>query len=238
MPHRHHRWVMIKFALLSLFLGSVLAVSACLPATAAPRTLLVFGDSLTAGLGLSDANGFVAQLQGTLDKQGRSVKVINGSVSGDTTASGRARLTWALGDSPDAVLLELGANDMLQGVPVKTTRANLDAIMATLAKKNLPVLIAGMQANRGLGPAYVKAFDALYPALAKKYGTLLYPFFLKGVALDPTLNQADMMHPNPKGVAIIVSNILPDVDALLDEVDNQNAKPGIASAPDHGLTPR
>jgi acyl-CoA thioesterase-1 len=179
------------------------------PSRAATRTVLVFGDSLVAGLGLAENEGFVAQMQAALDTTAPGTTLVNGGVSGDTTSTALARLDWALGDNPDGVLLELGANDMLQGVPVATVRQNLDAILQKLAAKKLPVFIAGMEANRGLGADYVTAFDALYPALAKTYGATLYPFYLEGVALDPKLNQPDMIHPNAAGVAEIVKRMLP-----------------------------
>lgn len=198
--------------------GMATIAAACLmvsPAFAANKTILVFGDSLVAGLGLADADGFVAQMQAALDKAKLGVTLINGGVSGDTTATALDRLDWALGDNPDGVLLELGANDMLQGIPVDTIRGNLEAILSKLAAKGLPVFMAGMHANRGLGADYATAFDALYPALASQFGATLYPFYLDGVALDPKLNQSDLMHPNAKGVAIIVGRMLPSFTAWL-----------------------
>jgi acyl-CoA thioesterase-1 len=154
-------------------------------------------------------------MQAALDKAKAGVTLVNGGLSGDTTATALARLDWALGDRPDAVLLELGANDMLEAVPVATIATNLDAIMQKLRARNLPVFLAGMEANRGLGADYVAAFDALYPALAKKYGATLYPFFLDGVALDPKLNQADMIHPDAAGVAIVVARMRPALTTWL-----------------------
>ena len=179
------------------------------PAFAAGRRILVFGDSLVAGLGLGEADGFVAQMQAALDKAGIGVSLINGGVSGDTTATALARLDWALGDRPDGVLLELGANDMLQGIDVATVSANLKAVLEKLAAAKLPVFMAGMKANPGLGRDYVAGFEAIYPTLARQYGATLYPFFLEGVAADPKLNQADTVHPNAAGVAVIVRNMLP-----------------------------
>jgi acyl-CoA thioesterase-1 len=196
-------------------MGVTLLCLSVSPAFAANKTVLVFGDSLVAGLGLSDADGFVAQMQAALDQEKAGVTLVNGGVSGDTSATALGRLDWALGDNPDGVLVELGANDMLQGVPVDTVRANLDAIMQKLAAKQLPVFMAGMKADRGLGADYTTAFDALYPTLAKQYGATLYPFYLDGVALDPKLNQADLMHPNAKGVAVIVGKMLPSFTAWL-----------------------
>ena len=194
---------------------AVLPVLAALPASARERTVLVFGDSLVAGLGLPADQGFVPHMQAALDKAKAGGTLVNGGVSGDTTTTALARLDWALGDDPDGVLLELGANDMLEGVPVATIAANLDAIMKKLVARKLPVFIAGMKANRGLGADYASAFDALYPALAKKYGATLYPFFLDGVSLDPSLNQPDMVHPDEKGVAVIVARMLPALTAWL-----------------------
>lgn len=199
----------------TLMLAMVAALAAT-AAQAAPVRILVFGDSLVAGLGLPQDEGFVPQLQAALDAKGIDAKLINGGVSGDTTGTALGRLDWVLGEKPDAAIVELGANDMLQGIPVNTIRRNLDMILKAMANKGLPILLAGMQANRGLGPAYVKAFDSIYPDLAAKYDAILYPFFLKGVTMDPKLNQADMMHPNKKGVAKIVKGIVPDVRKLVE----------------------
>jgi acyl-CoA thioesterase-1 len=185
------------------------------PAQAAQKTLLIFGDSLMAGLGLSQDESFVGQLQAALSKAGLDVRVINGGASGDTTATGLARLDWALGDKPDAAILELGANDMLQGIAPATARANLSAMLEKFAAAKVPVLLAGMKANRGLGADYTTAFDAIYPDLAKQDGVAFYPFYLDGVALDPKLNQDDMLHPNAAGVTVIVGKMLPVVEGLL-----------------------
>lgn len=188
------------------------------PATAhgKPVTLLALGDSLTAGYGLPEAQGFVPQLQQALRAKGYGVTIINAGVSGDTTAGGLSRLDWALADKPDAVLVELGANDMLRGLDPATSRANLDAILKRLTAARLPVLLAGMYASPSLGRAYTERFDAIYPELAKAYDVPLYPFFLDGVATDPALNQGDGIHPNAAGVKIIVARILPHVARLLD----------------------
>jgi acyl-CoA thioesterase I len=177
--------------------------------------LLALGDSLTAGYGLPLEAGFTAQLEAGLRAEGIEVRVINGGVSGDTTAGGRARLEWSLADKPDAVLLALGANDALRALPVEDTAANLRAILSRLAMDNIPVLLAGMYAPRNLGQDYVKAFDALYPNLAKEFSIELYPFFLEGVAGMHSLNQADGIHPNAEGVALMVKGLLPQVKNLL-----------------------
>jgi len=178
--------------------------------------VLAFGDSLTAGPGLAPNQSFPAQLAARLKADGYDVIVDNGGVSGDTTRDGLARFDWAMGDHPDIVLLELGANDMLRGLDPQRAEANLDAMLARLKAAKLKVLLIGMAAANNWGADYKKSFDAIYPALAKKYDVPLYPFFLEGVALDPTLNQGDGLHPNAAGVAVIVGRIAPAVERLLD----------------------
>ena len=188
-------------------------------ATAAPPLrLLVLGDSLTAGYGLTAEDGFTAQLQAALKDAGRAVVVLNAGVSGDTTAGGRARIGWALGDTPDAVIVELGANDGLRGLDPKATFDNLDAIIADIRRAGLPVLLTGMLAPPNLGRDYADDFNAVFPRLAEKHGVLFYPFFLAGVAAKPDLNQDDGIHPNSRGVGAVVTRILPYVLDLLARV--------------------
>jgi len=199
-----------------VFAGVVLMLTGfAAPAQAEDKTLLLYGDSLMAGLGLEAPDAFAAQLQDALDAEGLSVRVVNASVSGDTSKKGLDRLDWVLADTPDAVILELGANDMLQGLPVAAMEDNLSAILDRFAADKVPVLLAGMQANPNLGDDYVAAYNAVFPALAQRYGAAIYPFFLDGVALDASLNQRDAMHPNADGVKVIVGRILPSVVALL-----------------------
>jgi acyl-CoA thioesterase-1 len=180
--------------------------------------LLVLGDSLTAGYGLAAEESFPAQLDKALQKAGYHVAVINAGVSGDTTAGGLARLTWALADAPQLVIVELGGNDALRGLPPEETRANLDAILKRLVSSGARVILAGMRSPRNLGPDYTTAFDQIYPQLAHKYQVAFYPFFLEGVALDPSLNQPDGIHPNISGVSAIITRILPVVEAELDSI--------------------
>ncbi len=184
-------------------------------ARAAPVTILAFGDSLFAGYGLGASDSIVAKLEQRLKADGRDVRMINASVSGDTTADGLARLDWSLADKPDLVLLELGANDALRGLDPAIARRNLDAILSTLQAAHIPAVIFGMMAPRNLGPAYAAQFEPIYPDLAQKYQAPLYPFILDGVAMDASLNQADGIHPNPQGVAIIVTKIAPIVESAL-----------------------
>jgi acyl-CoA thioesterase I len=184
-------------------------------AVAAPVSILALGDSLTAGLGLEASEAFPARLEAALNAKGLDVRIVNAGVSGDTAAAGLARLDWALSDDVDGLIVELGANDALRGLDPAQTEAALDAILAKAAARKLPVLMAGMQAPRNLGPDYAAAFDAIYPRLAEKHGAILYPFFLDGVAAQPSLNQTDGIHPNGKGVEIIVKRIMPSVEGLI-----------------------
>ena len=171
-----------------------------------------------AGYMLPDDAGFAPRLQAALRGQGHEVTVVNGGVSGDTTTGGLARLDWTLGDGADAVILELGANDMLRGLDPKIPEANLAQILDKLKAKHIPVLVAGMRAAPSLGRDYAAQFDSIYPDLAKKYGVPLYPFFLDGIIGDPAQHLSDGLHPNARGVDTIVAHILPSVTALLHSV--------------------
>ena len=206
---------LIQVLLVILFLGAPLGWSA--PAAAAdmaPR-LLVLGDSLTAGYGLKAEESFPAKLQAALRKRGIEIDVVDSGVSGDTTAGGRARLGWAMAEPPRWVIVELGANDGLRGIPPKETEANLDAILIELRRRRISVLLAGMLAPPNLGREYGQAFNAVFPRLAKVHNAALYPFFLDGVAGQRALNQDDGIHPNAKGVDVIVERILPHVLKLI-----------------------
>ncbi len=201
-----------------VYLCALIWLGFSLPALAADRLILAFGDSLTAGHGLKPGQGFAPQLEQALRKRGYAVRVHNGGVSGDTTSAGRARLSWVLaglGAKPALVILELGANDMLRGQDPALARANLEAMIATLHQRKIKVLLAGMMAAPNIGPDYAKKFNAIYPDLSKRHGLRLMPFFMKGVAGNRTLLLPDGMHPTPQGVAVIVGNILPDVIATL-----------------------
>ena len=185
-------------------------------AAAAPMTILALGDSLTAGLGLGPADVFPAKLEAALKAKGHDVKVINAGVSGDTAADGAARLDWALGEPVNAVIVELGANDALRGLPVAQAEQALDQLLTALEQKKLPMLLAGMKAPPNMGAEYQAPVRRHVPApRGEASGVLLYPFFLDGVAADPKLNQGDGMHPNPAGVDVIVARILPSVEQLL-----------------------
>src|SRR6476660_4849053 len=188
---------------------------------AAPVKILALGSSLTQGYGLPPGTEFTVQLQAALKKAGIDAVVTNAGVSGDTSAGGLSRLDWSLADHPDAVILELGSKDMLRGISPEVTEKNLRAILTRLRSAHVKVLLTGMHAQRNLGADYVRQFDTIYPRLAKDYDVLFYPFFLDGVALNPKLNQADGMHPNPAGVKVVVARMLPLVSKLV-----LSSKPG------------
>lgn len=189
-----------------------------LPAQGATLKLLMLGDSLTAGYGLDKGESIPAQLQQALRAEGRDVIVINAGVSGDTSAAGLARLAWSLAENPDAVIVELGANDGLRGLDPAETYRNLDTILRRIRATGTPVLLAGMLAPPNLGREYGDEFNAIYPRLAEEHGIPLYPFFLDGVAAQPELNQDDGIHPNAAGVDVVVRSILEPVRQLLAEV--------------------
>ncbi len=178
----------------------------------------MFGDSLAAGYGLPQADGFQAQLQAALKADGHDVTMLDGGVSGDTTAGGRSRLDWALADHPDAVLLELGGNDGLRGTSTADMQANLTVMLDTLAARHLPTLLSGMEAPPNMGAAYGAQFRGVFAKLGQRDTLLFDRFFLEGVAADPVLNQADRIHPNAAGVKRVVARIKPLVEQLLAEV--------------------
>ncbi len=199
--------------LLSLFLS--IALSQAHAGEERSFSIVVLGDSLTAGYGLTEPDSFPAQLETILNRRGYQVKVVNAGVSGDTSAGGAARLDWSLGEQPDLMIVELGANDALRGLSPQQTRANLADILSRLQKKQVGIIFAGMKAPRSLGEDYYSSFDRLYPELARTYEVAFYPFFLEGVAGRPELNLADGIHPNAEGVRVIVAGVLPLVESFL-----------------------
>ncbi len=205
----------------SLFVGVTLTIILVVQAVAATTSadneirVLAFGDSLTAGYGLPKTDSFPAKLETSLRARGINVTVTNAGVSGDTTAGGRARLDWALAGRPHLVIVELGANDALRGLPPATTWQNLDDILTRLKQRNIAVLLTGMMAPPNYGDQFAEVFDSIYPRLAERHGVALYPFFLEGVASDPKLNQSDGIHPTAEGVDIIIERMLPDVLELI-----------------------
>jgi acyl-CoA thioesterase I len=186
-----------------------------------PISIVALGDSLTTGFGLPANDAFPAKLKRALAGKGLAVEVADAGVSGDTASDGLARLAWSVPEGTDAVILELGANDMLRGLDPKLTRAAIEQIVRQLTDRGIPVLICGMRAAPNLGEDYAHAFDAIFPEVATAYAdrnVILYPFFLDGVAADPKLNQGDGKHPTGAGVDVIVAHILPKVEDLIARV--------------------
>jgi len=213
----------LRFLVVSFGLLFVAAHPPVAPAYADDTVkVLAFGDSLTAGYGLQQGEGFADQLQTAFRKMGRPVTVINGGVSGDTTAGGLSRIDWAMADRPQVVVVELGANDMLRGIDPATTRDNLKGILVKAKAAGAKILLCGMKAQRNLGADYVQKFDAVYPDLAQQFGVALYPFFMDGIVhadgtADMALLQGDGMHPTEAGAALIVRNIMPALLQLLQQ---------------------
>lgn len=199
-------------------LFAILALAFGAPAQARTIHLVAFGDSLTAGLGVAAGKAFPDQLQAALRAKGYDVAIANAGVSGETAADGLARFDWSVPDGADALIVELGANDMLRGLKPEATKTALAEILGKAKARDIPVLLTGMRAAPNLGADYAHAFDAIFPDLAKEYGAILYPFFLDGVAADPKLNQPDGEHPTAEGVAVIVRKIEPSVEELLTRV--------------------
>ena len=209
------------------FLIAAMAVFAALaPAAQAETTIAALGDSLTQGFGLPLEQGFVPQLERWLQGQGAEVSVINAGVSGDTTAGGLSRIAWTLTPEVDALIVALGGNDLLRGIPPEASRANLAGILAEAQSRNLPTLLIGLPAPGNYGPDYKAAFDAIYPELAAEFGTQMRPNFLAaitdGTQAPTALMQADGIHPNADGVALIVQNLGPAVLTLLNAVETTN----------------
>ncbi len=182
---------------------------------AKPIKIVALGDLLTAGLGLPESEGFVSRLQTALTAKGLAATVINAGVSGDTASDALARLDWSVPDDTDAVILEVGANDMLRGIKPAVTRAAIDTILQRLKDRHIAVLLCGMRAAPNLGTDYAAAFESIYPDAAAKFDLPLYPFFLNGVAADLGRLQHDGLHPNAAGVDVMVAGILPQVEQLI-----------------------
>ena len=217
--------------LFKTILPALVLVSASLQGVIAAEQgtrVLAFGDSLTQGYGVPPGLDFPNVLERALKAKGINATIVNAGVSGDTSAGGLARLDWSLGDAktqPDAAIVELGANDGLRGLAPSEMEKNLDAILAKLKARNIPVLLAGMKGPRNFGSAYAAEFDAVFPRLAKKYDVLFYPFFLEGVALNRALVQPDGLHPNPKGVDAIVNRITPLAMELVHQAQGKRTRP-------------
>jgi len=183
--------------------------------------MVVLGDSLSAGYGLSGSDAFPAKLQKALKAKGIDVDMTNAGVSGDTSSGGRDRLDWSIPEGTQAVIVELGANDALRGTDPAVTRAALTDIVTRLKARGIAVMLCGMLAPPNYGADFADRFNSIYSDLAKSSGVPLYPFFLEGVAADAKLNQADGMHPTAEGIDIIVKHILPTVEAFLSSISRR-----------------
>jgi acyl-CoA thioesterase-1 len=196
--------------------GAALAfVCLATSATAEPYKIVGFGDSLMAGYGLDAGQSFPEKLEQAMRAKGHDVVIVNAGVSGDTSSGGLARLDWSVPEDADLVVLELGANDMLRGVPPQITERNLDTMITRLKQRPVAVLLAGMRAAPNLGPEYRAAFDAIYPRLSEKHAAPLYGFFLDGVAADPRYLLDERMHPNAAGIDRMVERFVPHLEAVI-----------------------
>ena len=226
----HIRVLIVALMTAGIMTGPVLAqtpaqesIGSSVKSAAKPLKMVVLGDSLSAGLGLSASAAFPVRLQKALEAKGIKADMINAGVSGDTSSGGRDRLDWSIPEGTDAVVLELGANDALRGTDPAITRAALTDILTRLKARKIAVLLCGMLAPPNYGSDYAARFNAIYPELSKSFGVPLYPFFLEGVATDAKLNQADGIHPTAAGVDVIVKNILPTVEAFLGAISEQRS---------------
>jgi acyl-CoA thioesterase-1 len=186
-----------------------------------PVKIVALGDSLTAGFGLAASQAFPVRLTAALKAKGINVSIANAGVSGDTATGGLERLDWAVPKDTEAVIVELGANDMLRGINPEVTGKAVDTIVRKLRERKMAVLVAGMLASPNMGAEYTEAFRKIFSSTAQAHGALYYPFFLHGVAGDPALNQPDGLHPTATGVDVIVKNILPSVEQLIERVKSQ-----------------
>jgi acyl-CoA thioesterase-1 len=216
----------VQIVAAALAAAMVAAVAVAWPAAAAERPvrIVALGDSLTSGVGLPASAAFPARLEKALRAKGLAVEIANAGVSGDTASGGLARLDWAVPPGTDAVIVELGANDMLRGVDPKVTRKALEEIVRRLTERRLPLLLAGMRAAPNLGDDYVRDFEAIYPDLARSYDLLLYPFFLDGIVANARFNQRDGLHPTAAGIDRIVTGILPKAEELVARVRDKRGQ--------------
>jgi len=206
----------MSFKVAGLHIAVIVASMAfAVVANAKTISLVGFGDSLMAGYQLPPGDGFPEKLQAALTAKGVDVSIANAGVSGDTTAGGLARIDWSVPDGTDGVILELGGNDALRGIPPEESEKNLDQMIARLKERGVAVLLVGMLAPPNMGGDYAARFNSIYEKLAQKHGVALYPFFLDGVALDAGLKLEDGMHPNSKGIDVMVEKMEPAITQFL-----------------------
>ncbi|MDX0756624.1 arylesterase [Sinorhizobium medicae] len=200
---------------LPFLFGLTMTIVLSAAARAEPVSLVGFGDSLMAGYQLPPEDAFPTRLEKALKGKGIDVTIANAGVSGDTTSGGLARIDWSVPEGTDGVILELGANDALRGIPPEETRKNLEAMIVRLKKRGIAVLLAGMMAPPNMGPDYGERFNAIYPELAKEHDTVFYPFFLDGVVTEAGLKLEDGIHPNGEGIAVMVDRFLPTAETFI-----------------------
>lgn len=208
----------VKFAVVAMICSAMMALAWPSAAAERPVKIVALGDSLTAGYDLPKKDAFPEQLERALKVRGHAVEIQNAGVSGDTASGGLSRLDWSVPEGTDAVILELGANDMLRGIDPAVTRKALEAIVQQLKARNIDILLCGMRASRNMGDDYQRDFDAIFPDLAQRYDLVFYPFFLEGVAVQAKLSLQDGLHPNAAGVGVIVSGVLPKSEELIARV--------------------
>lgn len=214
MPFKANHGIFIAMALILLAIVR--------PAAAEPVALVGFGDSLMAGYQLPAEEAFPVQLEKALKTKGLDVSIANAGVSGDTSSGGLARIDWSVPEGTKGVILELGANDALRGIPPEQTEQNLDRMVSGLKSRNIAVLLVGILAPPNMGAEYAERFNGIYERIARKHGLPLYPFFLDGVVTHPDLQLDDGMHPNGKGVAVMVERMLPAVEQFLKSLGESN----------------
>ena len=202
-----------------VFLALMMTIALSSTARAETISLVGFGDSLMAGYQLPPQDAFPARLEKALKEKGLDVTIANAGVSGDTSSGGLARIDWSVPDGTKGVILELGANDALRGIPPEVTRKNIETMITRLKDRGIAVLLAGMRAPPNMGADYAARFDPIYPELARKYGLELYPFFLDGVVTEAKLKREDGMHPNGDGIGVMVEKALPVVERFLATLD-------------------
>jgi acyl-CoA thioesterase-1 len=223
------RALLVSAGVIALLLGALVVRSTTTPSVQPKQAakeeaakkgpeIVVLGDSLSAGWNLAQNEAFPAQLEAALKARGKEVTIVNAAVSGDTAASGLARVDWSIPLTASAVIIELGGNDALAGLDPAATKETLDKLITYIKARRLPILLAGMEAPRNLGKDYVESFRVMYQDLAERHDLILYPFFLDGVALDENITFPDGLHPKAAGVTRIVERILPKVEELLSEV--------------------
>ena len=202
-----------------VFLALMMTIALSSTARAETISLVGFGDSLMAGYQLPPQDAFPARLEKALKEKGLDVTIANAGVSGDTSSGGLARIDWSVPDGTKGVILELGANDALRGIPPEVTRKNIETMITRLKDRGIAVLLAGMRAPPNMGADDAARFDPIYPELARKYGLELYPFFLDGVVTEAKLKLEDGMHPNGDGIGVMVEKALPVVERFLATLD-------------------